>query len=144
VTVPSKEASGFSGRGVIRLHTMQWIAVLLILVTITATPCPHHCTAFGADTHTSRSALFPCSGIPCNLSPLILRLLCLICVGPLRLLTLSGRSILCRIDNVTLRVFHNMDTSLSTVLVAPCGTDKHHGAVPDCCRAACLKAKKAT
>ncbi len=71
------------------------------------------------DTHTSRSALFPSSEILYNLSPLILRLLFLICVGPLRLLAPSGRSILCRIDTVTLRVFHNMDTSLSTVLATP-------------------------
>ncbi len=44
----------------------------------------------------------------------------------------------------TLRVFHTvlyMDTSLSTFLVAPCETHKHHGTVPDRCGAASLKAK---
>src|SRR5258708_40070247 len=119
VTVPSKEASAFSGRGVIRLHTMQWIAVLLKLVTITATLCPHHCTAFGMDTHTSRSALFPSSEILHNLSPLILRLLFLICVGPLRLLAPSGRSVLCCLDNLTLRVFPYIGTRLFLLPAPP-------------------------
>ena len=36
-------------KGIVRLCLVQWIAVLLTPVTITAIPCQRYCTAFGME-----------------------------------------------------------------------------------------------